>query len=120
MKFPTSVTVRGYTYDIEYVATDREVDYDFQAGFLGQVCHQQDKAKIRVLVSDPIKTLDTVIHEILHVIFARNSLLKAAIRPEVGDEAFVDTLACELAFLLDSNGWIDLPKEIPVTKQRIV
>ena len=119
--FPTSVTVRGYDYDIEYVATVREVANDYQMGLLGQVCHQQpSKAVIRILASDPIKTLDTVIHEILHAIFARNPLLPAAIKKRIGDEAFVDTLACELAYLMISNGWVDLPKEVPVTKQRIV
>jgi hypothetical protein len=123
MIFPRKVVVRGYSQDIDYVATSREVEQDFaNDDFVGQVCQSDPGAgKIRIKATrEPIRVLDTLVHEILHCIFQRNPLLTASVRPEIGEEAFIDTLGCELAYLLVSNQWITLPDEVPVTTTRIL
>jgi hypothetical protein len=63
--------------------------------------------------------LDSVIHEILHVIFNKNPVLTAALRPEIGDEAFIGALGVELANLLVDNGWVQLPETVKPTETRI-
>ncbi len=121
MNFPRKVIILGYEYKIDYVPTNREVDTHLDSdGLLGQVSYSNDKHHIRVNASQTaIGVLDTLIHEILHSLLQRNTLLRASIKSEVGEEAFVDTLACEVAYLLVSNGWIELPENVPVTEKRI-
>lgn len=116
MKYPTSITIKGYTYKIEYVSTPQEVDTDFENRFwLGQ-CNNDT---IRIWASqEPFGILDTLAHEILHAIFNRNKMLKAALQSEEMEEPFIDTLATELASLLALNGWATPPaKSPPITKR---
>lgn len=67
MKYPVSITIRGYEYQIEYLEHGREVDRDFEDdGYLG-TC---DSKTIRVLATQPLLgMLETLIHEVLHAIF---------------------------------------------------
>lgn len=118
MKYPTSVTIKGYTYRIEYVDTPQEVAVDFEQGlWLGQCADDV----IRVLRQrEPFSILDTLIHEILHAVFNRNKMLKAALQSEVMEEPFIDNLASELAILLFENGWVEQSEEGPPITERIV
>lgn len=117
MEYPTSITIRGYTYRIEYVDTPKEVDTDFEKGFwLGQC----SSGVIRVLAKqEPFGILDTLIHEILHAIFNKNKMLKAALQSTEMEEPFIDTLASELASFLTQNGWA-APTKSPLITKRIV
>jgi hypothetical protein len=63
--------------------------------------------------------LDTLIHEILHAVFNRNRMLKAALKSADLEEPFIDNLASELAILLSVNGWVK-PGESPPITQRIL
>jgi hypothetical protein len=119
-KLPTAVTIRGFEYSIEYVSQYQEVDTNLVlTDLVGQVS-SGNPGCIHVLATQPpIGILDTLIHEILHVIFARNAVLTAAIRPEIGDEAFVTTLGNELAVLLTENKWINMPAHVTPTIRRI-
>lgn len=118
MKYPTSVTVKGHTYRIEYVDTSQEVDVDFEKGlWLGQCASDV----IRVLrQQEPFSIMDTLIHEILHAVFNRNKMLKAALQSEAMEEPFIDNLASELAILLAENDWVEQPEESPPITERIV
>lgn len=118
MKYPTSVTVKGHIYKIEYVGTHQEVDVDFDKGlWLGQCAGDT----IRVLSQpEPFRVMDTLIHEILHAVFNRNKLLKATLKSEDIEESFIDNLASELAILLFENGWVGQPEESPPITERIV
>lgn len=118
MEYPTSVTVKGHTYRIEYVDTHQEVDADFDKGlWLGQCAGDV----IRVLVQqEPFSIMDTLIHEILHAVFNRNKMLKAALQSEAMEEPFIDNLASELAILLSENSWVEQPKDKPPVTERIV
>ncbi len=120
LTYPREVLIRGYRYTIDFVDTPREVDRELTSvDYIGQ-CYGGNPGRIRVLgVQQPIGTLDSVIHEILHVILARNSTLRASIRPEIGEEPFVDTLATELADLIIANGWLKLPTTVKATMKRI-
>lgn len=118
MKYPTSITIKGHPYRIEYVDTPQEVDDDFAGGrWLGQCCNNV----IRVLATQgSFGILDTLIHEMLHAVFSRNRMLKAALQSADMEEPFIDTLASELAVLLAENGWIEQSEEdLPIT-ERIV
>lgn len=118
MEYPTSITIKGYTYQIEYVATFKEVDDEFAEGrWLGQCCD----TTLRVLADqEPFGVLDTLLHEVLHAIFARNKMLKAALQSTDMEEPFIDTLSAELAILLTENGWATTPLEKPPITRRIV
>lgn len=120
MKYPREVKVRGYRYTIDYVETEQEVDRALASSeYIGQVC-AGNPGRVRIYAGQqPIGIFDSVIHEILHIITARNNVLRAAIRPEIGEEAFVDTLATELADLLVTNGWVTLPKSVKPTLKRV-
>lgn len=117
MDYPTSITIKGHIYRIEYVATSQEVEDDFAEGlWLGQCCNDV----IRVLASqEPFAVLDTLIHEILHAIFNRNKMLKAALQSADMEEPFIDTLAAELAVVLDDTGFT-ASLEKPSITERIV
>ncbi len=121
MNFPRKVIIRGYTHSINYVATNREVATDLDSNeLIGQVSYDDNEHHIRINANQKvIGIFDTLIHEIFHSLMQRNPLLRASIKPEVGEEAFVDTLSCELAYLLVSNGWVELPENVPVTEKRI-
>lgn len=120
LQFPQTVRVRGYEYVIDYVDKGREVEQDFASdNLLGQYC-PGNPGHLRILTTQQtLGILNSVIHEILHAIFYRNPVLAASIRPEIGDEAVVGTLAEELAYLLVDNGWIQLPKVVKPTVTRI-
>jgi hypothetical protein len=120
MNYPRSVRVRGYPHLIDYVNKPREVDRDLAAtDLLGQCC-PGNPGHLRVLTTQcPVGILDSVIHEILHVIFHKNAILTAALRPEIGDEAFISALGVELANLLVDNGWVELPETVEPTETRI-
>ncbi len=117
MNYPTSITVKGYTYRIEYVTTHKEVDEDFEdREWLGQ-CNY---CMIRVFVDqEPFGILDTLLHEILHAVFNRNKMLKAAFRSDDMEEPFIDALSTELAGLITENGWVTPPAENPPITRRI-
>ena len=118
MNYPDSLTIKGYPYTVEYVATPQEVTTEFVAGAWLGICTDN---VIRVLaVQEPFGILDTLLHEILHAIFARNPLLKAAIQSDDLEEPFVGTLAVELAKLLTENGWVTTPKKLPTITKRIL
>ena len=55
----------------------------------------------------------------LHAIFHRTEVLEKSIRSEIGEEAFIDTLATQLSVLLVENKWITLPKNVKPTVKRI-
>ena len=118
MEYPTNVTVKGHNYRIEYVDTPQEVDVDFERGlWLGQCAGDV----IRVLrQQEPLSIMDTLIHEILHAVFNRNKMLKAALQSEAFEEPFIDNLASELASLLAANGWVATPQADPPITERIV
>jgi len=118
MNYPSEVTVKGYPYTIEYVNLPREVGPNLdQTTWLGS-CNQD---VIRTLATlEPYAILDTLIHEILHVIFHKNQLLASALSSADLEEPFIDTLALELAQLLTQNNWVDLPLESPPITHRIV
>jgi len=120
LQFPRTVRVHGYEYLIDYVNKNREVDHDLtDDNLLGQCC-PGNPGQIRVLTTQcSIGILDSVIHEILHAVFHKNAVLTAALRPEIGDEAFIHTLANELACLLVDNGWVKLPQIVKPTETRI-
>lgn len=120
LQLPRAVQVRGYPYVIDYVDKGREVDRDLAANdLLGQCC-PGNPGHLRVLTTQcSVGILDSVIHEILHVIFNKNTVLTAALRPEIGDEAFISALANELAFLLVDNGWVKMPEKVEPTVTRI-
>jgi hypothetical protein len=89
-----------------------------QADLLGQACHA--RGHIRVLANQqPAGVLDTLIHELLHAVFSGNHLLSAAIRPKIGDEAFISALAGALASLLIENKWVEMPAHVTPTVRRI-
>ena len=113
MKYPTSVTICGYIYQIEYVETPLEVDDDFAPGhWLGQCCGNT----IRVLATqEPFGILDTLIHEILHAVFNKHPMLKQALQSADTEEPFINTLAMELANLLTQNGWATTKKQPTIT-----
>jgi len=120
LQFPRVVRIRGYEYVIDYVNKPREVDRDLAIVDLVGQCAPGNPGCIRVLTTQQsIGILDTVIHEILHAIFNRNTVLPAAIRPEIGAEAFIGALGIELANLLVDNGWIKLPETVKPTDVRI-
>jgi len=120
LHFPRAVRVRGFEYLIDYVNKSREVDHALaDDDLLGQCC-PGNPGHIRVLtMQESIGILTTVIHETLHVIFNKNAILTAAIRPEIGDEAFISALANELAYLLVDNNWVQLPETVKPTEIRI-
>jgi hypothetical protein len=64
--------------------------------------------------------LDTLIHEIMHAVFNRNRMLKAALKSADLEEPFIDNLAAELAILLTVNGWVEQSEESPPVTERIV
>jgi hypothetical protein len=118
-QLPTSVKINSFKYAIDYVATPHEVDDDLmQADLLGQACHTG--GRIRVLANQqPTAILDTLIHELLHALFSTNRLFSAAIRPEIGDEAFISALGSALASLLIENKWVEMPARVTPTIRRI-
>lgn len=117
LQFPRTIRVRGYNYVVDYVNKAREVDRDLAAtDLLAQCC----PGYMRVLTTQQsIGILDSVIHETLHAIFARNAVLTAAIQPMIGEEAFISALANELAYLLVDNNWVKLPETVKPTATRI-
>lgn len=119
LQYPRAVRVRGYEYQIDYVDKCREVDHNLAStDLLGQCC-PGNPGQMRILATQQgIGILDSVIHETLHAIFNRNAVLTAAIRPEIGDEAFISALANELAYLLVDN-WVTLPETMKPTETRI-
>ena len=120
LQYPRAVRVRGYPYVIDYVNKPREVDCDLAiSDLLGQCC-PGNPGRIRILMTQcSIGILDSTIHEILHVIFNKNAVLMAAIRPEIGNEAFISALGVELANLLVDNEWVQLPETVKPTDTRI-
>ena len=120
LQLPRAVRVRGYPYVIDYVDTSREVDRDLaDNNLLGQCC-PGNPGHLRILTTQcGMGILDSVIHEILHIIFIKNPLLAAVLRPEIGDETTISALANELAFLLIDNGWIKMPEVVTSTAIRI-
>ena len=120
-QLPTNVRVGGFEYIIEYVGCSQEVDDDLTCtNLLGQVRHTGSPGYIRVLTTQqPIGILDTLIHEILHAIFASNELLRTAIRPKIGDEAVLAALGRALAVLLIENKWVQMPAHMQPTVRRI-
>lgn len=120
LQLPRAVQVRGYPYVIDYVDKGREVDPDLATNNLLGHCCSGNPGHLRVLTTQcSMGILDSMIHEILHAIFNTNEVLTAALRPEIGDEAFISTLANELAFLLVDNGWVKMPEVVTPTITRI-
>lgn len=115
MRYPVEVTVKGYKYEIQYVVNPKEVDSDFEGtGYLGS-CNDN---VIRILaLQTSFGMLDTLIHELLHVIFTRNKMLKMAIKAGM-EESFIDALATEWAVILTQNGWVKSPKGNPPITRR--
>lgn len=118
MKYPVQIRIKGYTYRIEYVQTQREVDESFESGsYLGSCISGQggDDYTIRVLATQPmIGVWDTLLHEILHAILLKNKALQALI-VEGKEEAFVDALSTEVAYFLIDNCFISQMKPPPIT-----
>ncbi len=117
MKYPVEITIRGYNYRVEYVEYAREVDCDFESDdYLGTV----DASVIRVLSSVlPLTILETLVHEVLHAIFARNKTLKSVIKCNM-EEVFITTLASEIALILLENDLVTFPTKGPPITTRIV
>lgn len=117
MKYPTEICIRGYNYQIEYLEYQREVDRDFESeDYLG-TC---DASVIRVLATrSRLSMLETLVHEVLHAIFTRNKMLKAAIKHNL-EEEFVTTLASEIALILLGNELVKFPVKGPPITTRIV
>lgn len=117
MKYPVEVRIRGYHYRIEYLEYQREVDRDFESeDYLG-TC---DSSVIRILATrSRLGMLETIIHEVLHAIFTRNKMLRAAIKRNL-EEEFVTTLAGEIALILLDNEFVKLPAKGPPITTRIV
>ncbi len=118
MNYPTSITIKGYPYRIEYVATHKEVDDDFEdRQWLGQITHGD--GVIRVLAEQrPFGVLDTLLHEILHAVFNRNRMLRAALQSDDTEEPFIDTLSTELALLITEN-CLETPLKLPPITRRL-
>jgi len=116
--YPTAVTIKGYRYTVEYVNLSREVDTDFEnTCWVGS----WDTDTIRVLATQrPYAIFDTIIHEILHMVFHKNKMLLAALSSKDLEEPFIDALATELAHLLTQNKWVKLPDVAPPVTQRIL
>jgi len=117
VKFPVEIRIRGYNYRVEYVECKREVEPDFESDtYIGTV----DDSAIRIFVTKSLLTMvDTLIHEVLHAIFTRNKMLKAAFRPDM-EELFVTTLAGEIALILFDNELVKFPTKGPPITTRIV
>lgn len=116
MKYPTSVSIRGHDYRIEYVDQLREVDSDFECThYIGTV----GSGAIRCYAHQTkLNILDTLIHEMLHALFTRNKMLVTAVKSNM-EENFISTLASDMALLLHDNGWVQLPKQPPPITVRI-
>lgn len=112
MKYPVELTIRGYTYKVEYLMHHREVDRDFESDdYLGTV----DSKTIRVLATVPLSQIvETLIHEALHALFTRNKMLKTALRANM-EEMFINTLAADITRLLFDSRLVNLPKKPPIT-----
>jgi hypothetical protein len=121
MKYPTSIIVKRHTYTIEYVPTKREVDGNLvREDLVGQAFYSPEKDRsgtIRVFCDQETSAIiDTLVHEILHAIFAHNNMLAAAIKHGM-DEPFIDTLATELMLVLLENGFITAKGKPPLTER---
>jgi len=112
MKYPTEVTIRGVTYQIQYHDESLEVDCELKRELLGRINHR--KRVIRIYRPQPsFDLLETLLHEVLHGVFARNQALNLALRSDEVVEPFIDALTSELSLLFIENGWITLPKQQP-------
>ena len=117
MQLPTSVKIHGHNYDVRYVADAQEVPDDLSsADYMGEIDHST--RTIRIQTVSPPEVLDTLIHEVLHAILHRNQTLRHSIKPTIGEEAFVATLADELSGILLANG-LELPRAVKATEIRI-
>lgn len=117
MKYPTSVYIRGHDYRVEYVEQMREVDRDFECeNYLGTVCDRVIRLHAR---QSKLNLLDSLIHEILHALFTRNKMLKAAVDSDL-EEDFIATLASDVALLLQDSDWFKHPTQKPPITTRIV
>ena len=115
-KFPTSVTVAGLLHKIEYVGSTTEVDDTMESDdYIGQVSWR--KCLIRILATRPgVEMFDALLHEMLHVIFAKNALLRHVVGRK--EEAFITELSTQLADTLVRSKWISLPRMRPKLTKR--
>lgn len=116
--YPTSITINGADFKIEYVGTQKEVDNDMEIEtYWGSVSYEEYVIRIWA-GQQPISILDTLLHETLHAIFNANRLLMSAIGNTKTEEAFITALASQLADTLVRSGVISLPEKQPVLTQR--
>lgn len=117
MKHPTEVLIRGHRYKIEYVKRPIEVDSDMErTDYIGSCSH----LVIRSLATqDFFSGLDTLLHEIAHAVFRKNPLLLQALKSEDLEEAFISTLANEIALLVTENGWLTEFEDSPPITDRL-
>jgi len=120
MKYPTEITIRGYTYRIEYVENQREVDRDFESDdYLGTCCSWTQVVRVFAKQSQ-LGILSTLIHELLHAIFRKSKMLPTALKSKAMEELFISAFADELAEILLENKLVVFPKQGPPITTRIV
>jgi hypothetical protein len=101
---PSKINILGRDFDVNYLATPKDVDSDGKDDLLGQTLH--NKSELRILGT--LKQYDsaqTLLHEIIHVI---NEDLKLGLYPKYGKnwENIVDLLAIGILDTFSRNGWL--------------
>jgi len=119
MEYPSSITIKGQRYKVEYVETLREVGANFEGEDWIGFCDHANKT-IRVFADRvPFDIVETFLHEVTHGIFNRNKALKLALK-DGAEEIFVDAFSTDLLAFLLENGYIQLPEGLPPITKRIV
>ena len=114
-KWPERAIVGGVTYNIEYLPHRDGIDTGGDnCSLWGQVHHRKHYIRIWTgqgdEIQEPIERLDTLLHELLHVVFAQNPAMSKLLVDEA-EETLITCLSRALSDTLTRSEIIPLPVE---------
>lgn len=114
--WPEYVNVGGVSYAVEYVADRDGIDSDgANCNLWGQVHYRKHTIRIWTGKADekqqPIDCFETLLHELLHVIFSDNPALGKLLAVSENEETLITSVVAALADTLVRSKIVSLPTE---------
>lgn len=112
-KWPEQTVIGGVTYKVEYMPHRDEINSEEgNSVLLGQVHHYKHRIRIWAgsgsETQEPVEQFDTLLHELLHVIFSQNPAMGGLLVDDT-EEILITCLSRALSDTLTRSNIVVLP-----------
>ncbi len=112
-KWPEQLVIGGVAYKVEYIPHRDEIDDGDDCNLCGQVNWRKHHIQIWAghgnKIQEPIEQFDTLLHELLHVVFSQNPAMGRLLVDDT-EEILITCLSRALSDTLTRNKIVLLPE----------